>query len=219
MKKKIFALLACGPLAFALAGTASAQQGIYVSGNLGISIVGDQTVSGVDEGEGPWSDETSLDTGFAIHGAVGYNFDIARAEFEIGYSTNDYDTLDSQDYGQEDLDGDLTATTFMANAYYDFKNSSAFQPYVGAGIGLAIIDINDLKGSSWDADEPAVNVDDTVFAYQIMVGVAYVINPNISIDLSYRYLGTSDPEMTDQDGDFDYEFSEHNILVGLRYTF
>jgi len=107
----------------------------------------------------------------------------------------------------------------MANAYYDFKNSSAFQPYVGAGIGLAVIDINDLRASDWDADEPAVNVDDTVFAYQIMIGVAYAINQNIAIDLSYRYLGTSDPEFTDQDGDFDYEFSEHNILVGLRYTF
>jgi len=96
MKKNFFTLLACGAIAFVLTGTASAQEGMYVSGNLGLSIVGDQTASGVDEGEGPWSDETSLDTGFAIHGAVGYNFDIARAEFEIGYSKNDYDTLSTR---------------------------------------------------------------------------------------------------------------------------
>ena len=46
----------------------------------------------------------------------------------------------------------FNATTLLANVYYDFHNSSAFTPYVGAGLGFAFnylgADIHDAQGRS-----------------------------------------------------------------------
>jgi len=191
---------------------ASASEGLYVSGNVGISKVNDLTATGVDD-QGTWSSDTSLDTGYAIHAALGYDFDPIRAEVELGYAKNDFDKIDTE----KATNGDVTATTFFANAYYDFHNSSLFVPYLGAGLGYANISYNNLN-VDW---EYPFDSHDSVFAYQFMAGIAFAINENLFADLSYRYIGTNDPSsMEDSYGSMiDFEYNAHNILLGAKYTF
>jgi opacity protein-like surface antigen len=59
------------------------------------------------------------------------------------------------------------------------------------------------------------NSDDTVFAYQVGVGMSFDISEKTSLDLRYRYLGASDPEY---DG-MELEYSGHSIICGLRFYF
>ncbi len=211
--KKIPAITMGCILGMISVSSAFAQDGLYISGNFGISIVNDLTASGIDE-DGAWSADTSWDTGYTMHVALGYDFNPIRTELELGYAKNDCDKVDSE---EQATDGDVTATTIFANAYYDFHNSSSFIPYIGAGLGYAKISYNNLNAEGWDYPFDA---DDSVFAYQFMAGVGYTINSNISVDISYRYTGTSDPGLEDVDGTtLDFEYNAHIVSLGMKYTF
>jgi opacity protein-like surface antigen len=61
---------------------------------------------------------------------------------------------------------------------------------------------------------------DTVFAYQFIAGVGISASPRTTIDLSYKYLGTSTPSFISVDGyAFDLDYSSHAFQVGIRYAF
>lgn len=100
----------------------------------------------------------------------------------------------------------------MANAYYDFKNSSIVTPYIGGGIGFANVNVGDgnVGGVQVWADD-----DDTVFAYQLAIGTGFDVTKELTIDLGYRYYATQDPSFELVDA----EYSSHNVMVGLRYRF
>lgn len=219
--KKLALVLSCCSLA--LSATTVSATGVYVSGQLGFSLLPTLTVESTWDG-GSWSENLSTDTGLAIGGAIGYDFDSFRAEAEVGFQQNDLDTSDwtENDGGESSsgsesfIDGDISSTSFFANGYYDIKNSSAFTPYIGAGIGYINVEINDAQVDI--GDTPYSN-DDSAFAYQFMLGASYAFNKNFSLDLSYRYVGTSGLELEDEGDIDDFEYSSHNFMLGCRYTF
>ena len=112
------------------------------------------------------------------------------------------------------LTGDTTSLSVLVNGYYDFDTGGPYKPFVSAGLGYAKFDINDFNfvGSGL----PSVNDDDTVFAYQLGGGVGYALNERVSIDIKYRYFGTTDPEF---DTTTTTEYSSHNFLAGVRSSF
>jgi opacity protein-like surface antigen len=112
-----------------------------------------------------------------------------------------------------DLTGDVTSLSLLMNGYYGFVNNSAFTPYLSAGLGFAKVEVNDFNvpGSGL----PDSNDDDTVFAYQVGVGVGCAVNEKVTIDVKYRYFATSDPEFDTTEA----EFASHNFLFGVRVNF
>lgn len=98
--------------------------------------------------------------------------------------------------------------SYMVNGYYDLKQlgSKVITPYVGAGLGP-------LHG---ELDVQGTKADDTVFGYQFMVGAAYKVNRNISLDLSYRFQGAAS-DFSESGASFSYHSS--NLLAGMRYFF
>lgn len=108
---------------------------------------------------------TSYDTGWTLGAALGYNFGNTRLEGEIAYQKADEDKA-SWAGVTSDATGDVSALSFLVNGYYDFTNSSAFTPYLSAGLGFAKI--------KWAGD--GYSVDDTVFAYQVGAGVGYALS-------------------------------------------
>lgn len=181
-------------------GNVSKAGNFYIGGLGGVTLVSDSDVSDEEEDV---SAEASFDTGFVFGGTVGYDFGYIRTEGEISYRQNDLDELSEQ--GEtEKLDGDISSLSFMANGFFEYENESRFTPYAGGGIGIARVEI--------DNDE---SYDDTVFAYQIGAGLSYAATDKLSLDLSYRFLGTTDPNFDD----FEAEYHSHNIVFGLRYNF
>jgi opacity protein-like surface antigen len=117
-------------------------------------------------------------------------------------------------------DGDVDSLAFMANLFYDIGSGGRWTPYVGAGIGWALVryDVDAFGGPFTDV--PFIDDEDGVFAYQLMAGVTLNVRDGIGIAFGYRFFATSDPELTDLSGRrFDTEYMSHNIEVGLRFRF
>lgn len=184
----------------------------YMSGNVGVGFVEDYTI---DDEEFNERGEFSFDPGFTLSGAIGYEFLYGfRAELELGYQMSDMDKLRvSGDFGSEafSINGDISALTVMANIFYDFIPNQILSPFLGVGVGFANLD--------FDFSEADISDDDTVFAYQLMAGIAYALNNNLRFDIQYRFFGTEKPSYN-----FGFpisvdEYQTHNILFGMRYAF
>jgi opacity protein-like surface antigen len=223
--KKMALILSCCALGMS-ASTASAA-GMYVSGNAGFALANTLTTNYDDSAE-ILSVDMDFDTGWALTGAFGYDFDGFRTEFEMGYQQSNSKEADWSLHGRDQimtfgttslLDYDLTATTYLANGYYDFKNNSPFTPFLGAGLGMVTVEINDFSLGMFDLNR---DFDDTVFAYQISAGVSYAFSKNFAMDLTYRYLGADDPKYDGGDGlarSVESEFGSNNFMLGGRLAF
>jgi opacity protein-like surface antigen len=211
MKKTRFMLLVCLVSSFLMTSYSFAAVGPYVSGQVGATSVLDADNTAFGD-----TIETSYDLGFNVGAAGGYDFGLLRVEGEITYRQNDVDELGVPGTGSVGGDGDISAFSLMANGFWDIETGSPVTPYLGAGIGVALVSMNDVGALGLTlADD-----DDTVFAYQFAAGVAFDLNPSMALDLGYRFFATTDPEFTDPDGvKFDSEYMSHNLSLGLRYTF
>ena len=210
MKKTFSAIVVLLMLFMLPSISLGAKIGPYLSVQLGGAFLTDSEIS-----EGGYDLGTmKFDSGFASSFAGGFNFGMFRIEGELGYQGNNvdtkyddyyYDHYYDDDYDHDhhyDDESDLTAYSLMGNFYLDFVNPSRVTPFLTAGIGMANVELFDYY-------------DDTVFAYQVGAGLAFAINPHMSIDLKYRYFATED---LDFDG-VKAEFASHNIYCGFRFTF
>lgn len=203
MNKNLVVFSGCA-LAFLLSSpaySADATVGTYVSCNLGLAMPSDS--DGSVEGN-PVPFHTSYDTGWALGAAIGYDFGNTRLEGEVAYQKADEDKA-GYVTAQQDSTSDKSARSFLVNGYYDFTNSSAFTPYLSAGLGYAKI--------KWSGEGESLS--DTVFAYQVGAGVGYALSKNVTLDVKYRYFATSDPKFDVTE----MEFASHNLLFGVRVNF
>lgn len=167
----------------------------YVSGNFGMVSLNDSTLSA-----GGASAELEFDTGFGFMAAIGNNFEGLRGEVELSYRTNDMDKVSGAITGP--ANGDFSSLAVMGNLLVDLPLSESVRPFLGAGIGLANVD--------FDGDE-----DDTVFAYQAIVGLGFPLTHVTTLDLQYRYFATEDPNFNG----IEAEYQAHNFFAGLRFDF
>ncbi len=181
---------------FACLGAAPAYAAPYVSGSVGLGIAGDFK-------EPDLGNVYGMDSGFAVNGAVGYDFDGLRVEGAVGYQKNHYtdeDTLGS------------SLLTVMANGYYDFNAGGELKPYVMAGLGIANLNVDDSFGTDpW--------LDESYFAWQLGAGVGYQVSTSTTIDVGYRYLKPEGIECPNPAHLTKVSWESHNILVGIRYKF
>ncbi len=199
-------------LSLTLAAPAAAEiNGLYVGGKF---LYGYQSHSGA-------SIFGSSNSGsvFGGGGFVGYDFyqqsdTPIRAEIEYAFRGNLYNSEAGPGYT---ADTHYNMQTLLVNFYYDFYNESAFTPYVGAGIGAGFITGeynyniggNKLKGE----------LDDTVLAWNVGAGVGYAINEQITADLGYRYLSTTNSNKEAAGYDLKTYTSAHEVSVGVRFNF
>lgn len=211
MKRLI--VMAIFALVFITTSAHAADKGMYVSGNLGISLLSDSDV----EQSGFPTIETSFDLGFNIGGAIGYDYGNIRAEGEIAYRLNDIDEFAVLGFIFPG-GGDVSALSFMVNGYYDLHSAnSPLVPYLGLGVGFANVMVDASVGGIplLVADD-----DDLVFAYQFMAGIGYEISPTTALTVGYRYFQTSDASFSDPGfPDVEAEIQSHEFNFGVRVMF
>ncbi|MGB9081873.1 MAG: outer membrane beta-barrel protein [Desulfuromonadaceae bacterium] len=184
-----------------LASTASAfAAGPYIGVAGGVSIVHDSD----DTIPGFYKDTIGYDTGYGFNLSAGYSFDGFRLEGEYGYKTAD--VKDISGYSVSGVDASFNS--FMVNGYYDIKTNSAATPFIGAGLGL-------INGEV-DFDGYGYTVDDTVLGYQLMAGVGFDLNKNVTLDVSYRLQGAASD--FEKDGE-KISYLSSNFYGGIRYKF
>ena len=193
------------------AAKAESQPGWYIGGGalLPYEIKGDATLSNV-------TNEVDYDAGWGLTGSVGYGFDFGlRTEGEIVYRHSDVDVVSGTGSAVND-GGGLHSWALMANALYDFDFGSRFTPYIGAGLGVAMVNADNMRSINADL------LDDSraVFAYQGIAGFEVDLDGPWSFTGDYRYFATPDVKFDSAAGaKGEVENASHNIMLGIRYTF
>jgi OmpA-OmpF porin, OOP family len=168
--------------------------------------------------------------GYNARVAVGvYRAPQVRVEGEIGYRRAGLDKLSVNNdaglgatagtaplTGAASASGHVSAISAMLNAYYDYDTGSAWRPYIDAGIGAARLAMHNVAASG----VAVVDAYDTVFAYQLGLGLGYDVTKSLTLAVEYRYFTTLDPTFKDAAGNsFNSEFTSHNVSLGVRYRF
>ena len=250
--KKLLALTAVAALTgtfstLALAG--ADKTGFYITGKTGASVItlDNQRFSygeGSDASKYKGGDKT--DTVFGAGIAIGYDFYQhynvpLRTEVEFygrGNASSRYVPVpingaeEPEQPGTPDdtLQNKLGVNTLMVNAYYDFRNSSAFTPWVSAGLGYARVHHKVTYTEAWiqsgiiKYDSSRFSGNENNLAWSLGVGVKYDVTPDFSLDLAYRYLDAGDSTLTYKDSWGDtYKSSvdvrSNEFTLGATYSF
>jgi opacity protein-like surface antigen len=106
----------------------------------------------------------------------------------------------------------LRLTTIGANFIARYPGRT-FQPYVGAGIGMAIARIGDTATVQSDTDVTA--------AWNLLVGLRAFLTSHVAVFTEYKYQGVSlqFDQAFGPDGGFAGNYRAQHILGGLSYHF
>jgi outer membrane protein OmpA-like peptidoglycan-associated protein len=115
----------------------------------------------------------------------------------------------------------------MVNAIYELNTGTSFMPYLGAGFGRAQMKLDDVATPAAGVIARSYSGTDSVWAYQLIGGVAYAVTPSIAVTADYRYFAglgnvsydsaaigaAANGRVTDAD------LRSHSVMLGLRYAF
>lgn len=113
-----------------------------------------------------------------------------------------------------EFDRGISSLALMVNGYYDFDTETAWKPFIGSGIGYALMQVE-----GWTTHH-----DDGVYAHQVMAGCGYSLSQKVTIDLQYRFYATEDPEFNTRDPDtarttIERGYMTQSLMLGFRYFY
>lgn len=197
MKNLKIGLIAAAAVAILGATPALAQQ-FYVGGHGGLNYTHEASTGGGDKIA---YDFFGLGIGVEVGMRIGSNL---RVEGELTYRSNDVDEVDGVSTTAE-----MTSTTLMVNALYDFNSESGLTPYIGGGLGMSSVEFS-ISTSSFD---------DTVLAAQLIGGVMFELSPGLTMSVDYRLFGTQDLALGAGFGFGDVEYINSSVFVGIKKFF
>lgn len=138
-----------------------------------------------------------------------------RTEIALGYRSQKVSgVLTTPSQAKFDFDGGkLTAFSVDLNGYYDFPVAGPVRPYLGAGIGVAQVKIDDgMLDDKGDA-----------LTLQGMAGASFAVSPRVSLfaEGRYQYTGAIKIKTTSPSGEREEKLSMSGVggLVGARFAF
>lgn len=133
----------------------------------------------------------------------------------------------------------IKSGVFMANTYYDWKNTSAFTPYIGGGIGFAYLELDRDHVTTETECDTAVfgacnaptaragftsnsSVTRLAFAGALSAGFSYAVTSVTSVDVNYRFLyipgSNIDTTINGNQSRLSFaDITEHQLRAGLRW--
>jgi outer membrane protein OmpA-like peptidoglycan-associated protein len=167
------------------------------------------------------------DKGYDFGGLVGYDFGGFRLEAEVSYREADLESTQisalgipltagtATTTGSFASAGDVNALSFMVNGLLDFGDDDGIQGFVGGGVGVARVDVQNIVAApSWLDDS------DTGFAWQALAGVRAPISDSWDVGLKYRFFNAKDVDLVDRLGrDVSTRFRSHSLMGSLIYNF
>ncbi len=182
----------------------------YVALNAGAAALEDSTID--YRGAQP-NRSIRFDPDYAVSGAAGWRvLDFYRVEFEIAHRQSDVIDVDPGFAPS----GQVTATTYMVNGYFDFPTYAGVVPHIGVGLGRAQFAHNiEVDGATLS------NTHSHAFAYQAIGGLEFpIISRRLAATLEYRYLATTSPLFIDMNRFFYHsDYNSHTFFAGLRWGF
>lgn len=160
------------------------------------------------------------DTGYAVSGAVGYQFEDARVELDVNYNQNSVNSVSINGAAAVPVDGNLSTLSLSANGYYDIPTNSKWRPYIGGGVGISNLSANDVQ-----VNVPVIgqaSLDDSGISpiFQVQAGVNYDFSERASAFVGYRLQGVPGTRFTAQNVDFEADTVFINtVQAGARVRF
>ena len=158
-------------------------------------------------------------TGFIVGVAVGASLtESLRGEVELSYLSSDVKQVTEGDSEADDTGNSLAGTFLLANLWYDMS-WAGFTPYLGGGIGMALMDVDIILD---DAGDEHIDDQSLALAAQIGAGVRFAVTDTLTIDAGYRFksaLGVA-TDGAEDGSDAGYASYYANVgQVGVSWTF
>ncbi|HVY00156.1 MAG TPA: outer membrane beta-barrel protein [Pseudorhodoplanes sp.] len=183
-----------------------------------------------------WLDTMSFDSGMLFGLGVGYNFNSwlrvdVTGEYRGKTSLHGLDQfLNGSATNTNNYSGTKSEWLFLANAYVDLGTWWCITPFIGAGVGVANIKIDNFRDDNIIAGgggyAPAGTK--TNFAWALHAGLGYQVTKNFTVELAYRYVDLGDGvtgDVVNYDGTnfsnnpwtFNH-ITSHDVKFGMRWT-
>lgn len=205
------------------------DRGLYVGVRLLPAISGaDEALTGGQGGGGLFRQRGGDDPGptFGFGGMVGYHLKPyglpLRAEVEYAYRYR-------LDFDSEEIapavigyKNDVSTNSVMFNLYYDLATSTAWRPYLGAGVGWARNSSDVLRGNVATGATETREEDVDNLAYSFQLGVRVAISRAWVGEIGYRYINLGEIDtgtFTTGDRVRGDDYVSHDIVLGLVYLF
>ncbi|MBU2871882.1 outer membrane beta-barrel protein [Colwellia sp. E2M01] len=216
-------------------------EGFYATGQLGVTQqINDSEAYGNNIAVDPdFPAEFDADDGTVGSIGVGYIINNQfRVEGRIGYRESSFNQqrigTGARDGEEYILKGEIESYTYTIEGFYDFTNSTAFTPYLKAGLGIAdnsysaklggagVADFDAFDGAADGFYDAYTDGDSTEFSWNLGFGVNYELTENASIYGEYQYTSLGDV-MTGQDSFTDGfmidDLSTNELSIGVRVSF
>ncbi len=182
-----------------LAGCAfAAPQGLYVSGQGGVSYMPDLQMR-----DGIVRASDSFKTGSIFGTAIGYDSG-NRWRYELDWT---HQAADIDHFNGISDRGHLWSMGVMTNVLYDLTEGTALTPYVGGGLGVQWIgsSVHGFSGRAWRP------------AYQLRTGVRYDLARQTALFVEYRFVQSQALTLADGPARADHDFRDHALMVGIAF--
>ena len=231
----------------------------YLRGDTGIAIADLRTRPSSYVGSVPdlRYENSSLDDSGTIDVGVGYRFnnyfraDItgeyrsaahfgATESYNIGaFATDQYgNPPGNSSRAYDNYSGSIRSIVGLVNGYVDVGTWYGITPFVGAGVGVANINVKNVTDISYGSG--ALNGagnggggfsgshSQTNFAFALMAGLDLAVTQNLTLELGYRYLNLGNASSaaiacnSTPSCPFEvqhYKIQSNDIRLGFRYTF
>ncbi len=233
LKKTLLVTTTALGVVFGLTTAATAYEGLYGAIGAGLSYMQEDPDFEANSGPLLFDSDADFDNGIGVFSALGYAYGNGwRTELELSYRNNDLrflsgDGLGFSGFPATTISGDTKTYALMANLIRDVHIfGDGFVPYLGAGVGGAIVDPSFVGSNPGFSGGPATisnNDERTTFAYQGIAGVAIGLAENLALDLSYRYFSTLNGNhsgaFNGSPATFRSEYHNHSVFAGLRWNF
>ena len=218
-------------LGLALASTALASPSMARDGSWYVGVDGGGMLVedlNLDIGAAPIEGTANTDTGYDFGAVVGYDFGGFRLEAETSYRETDLRSFSSSvsaipsgagsalsTPGLKATGGDANALSFMVNGMFDFGEDDGLQGFVGGGVGVARVDVQQVFAApAWLDDS------DTGLAWQALAGVRAPLSDSWDVGLKYRFFNAPKVDLVDRLGrEVSTRFRSHSLMGSLVYNF
>ncbi len=197
---------------------------LYISAAGSFSLIQDSALGSPD----PFFDniaksqetEYIFESGYGASAAIGLLLK-KRFRIELEYSYKGFDVEKESSVinsvpQEVTIDSEVSINSFLINTVFDWRNSSRFTPYFGAGLGFGFVELFEPAANIAGFSIPDIESGDSALSYQFFGGVNYWVTRTLLGFLGYKYFATDDLAL----GFITLEGIEsHNLEAGLRFFF
>ena len=191
--KKLFFNFSIGASLLGVPVLAEENSGWYATGSIGASTISD--IDYINSSGAKTGQKITFDSGLGLDLGVGYDFGSTRIEGSWSRGQSPGGT----DKGSV-FTTDTTIDSILLSAYYDFRSSKQWSPFIGISVGSTKVD--------------HLNVEDTGFSYGLGLGISYKTSD--TTEVYFKSTGIVTPEL---DTLLITNGTYGNGTIGVRFLF